>query len=42
MLAPVLSHQDVHTVNDAWGSNDTANHGTGLAGLLFMVICLKH
>lgn len=33
MLAPVLSHQDVHTVNDAWGSNDTANHGTGLAGV---------
>ncbi|WP_391528800.1 S8 family peptidase [Photorhabdus akhurstii] len=33
MLAPVLHQQDVHTVNDAWGINDTANHGTGLAGI---------
>lgn len=23
----------MHTVNDAWGVNDTANHGTGLAGV---------
>ncbi|HBK4800746.1 TPA: S8 family peptidase [Klebsiella michiganensis] len=33
MLAPVLHQQDMHTVNDAWGVNDTANHGTGLAGV---------
>ncbi|WP_339921722.1 S8 family peptidase [Photorhabdus caribbeanensis] len=33
MLAPVLHQQDVHTVNDAWGIHDTANHGTGLAGI---------
>ncbi|EPX9374725.1 S8 family peptidase [Yersinia ruckeri] len=33
MLAPVLHQQDMHTVNDAWGKNDTANHGTGLAGI---------
>ncbi|NHB87009.1 S8 family peptidase [Photorhabdus tasmaniensis] len=33
MLAPVLHQRDVHTVNDAWGINDTANHGTGLAGI---------
>ncbi|MBN0926396.1 S8 family serine peptidase, partial [Pseudomonas aeruginosa] len=31
--APVLHQQDMHTVNDAWGVNDTANHGTGLAGV---------
>ncbi|MFJ5491639.1 S8 family peptidase [Pectobacterium carotovorum] len=33
LLAPLLHQQDMHTVNDDWGTNDTANHGTGLAGV---------
>lgn len=33
MLAPLLHGPDQHTVNPAWGVDDTANHGTGLAGL---------
>ena len=33
LLAPLISGADLHTVNPAWGTNDTANHGTGLAGL---------
>lgn len=33
MISPVLHQQDTLTVNDAWGTNDTANHGTGLAGV---------
>lgn len=33
MLAPLLDGPDQHTVNPAWGVDDTANHGTGLAGL---------
>ncbi|MET3551251.1 MULTISPECIES: S8 family serine peptidase [Burkholderia] len=33
MLAPLLEWTDQHTVNLAWGVDDTANHGTGLAGL---------
>ncbi|WP_368545870.1 S8 family peptidase [Klebsiella pneumoniae] len=33
MLSPVLHQQDTLTVNDEWGTNDTANHGTGLAGV---------
>ena len=33
MLAPLLHQEDMYTVNDAWGTNDTANHGTGLAGV---------
>jgi hypothetical protein len=33
MLAPLLDRADQHTVNPAWGVDDTANHGTGLAGL---------
>ncbi|EOZ6414612.1 S8 family peptidase [Cronobacter turicensis] len=33
MLTPVLEEQDMHTVSEAWGTNDTANHGTGLAGI---------
>lgn len=34
LLAPLLDAADLHTVNPAWGANDTANHGTGLAGLV--------
>ncbi|KJS69017.1 MAG: hypothetical protein JM57_10265 [Comamonadaceae bacterium BICA1-1] len=33
LLVPFLDAADLHTVNPAWGVNDTANHGTGLAGL---------
>lgn len=33
MLAPLISSDDLHTVNPAWGTDDTANHGSGLAGL---------
>lgn len=33
MLAQLLDAPDQHTVNPAWGVDDTANHGTGLAGL---------
>lgn len=33
LLAPLLDANDLHTVNPAWGTDDQANHGTGLAGL---------
>lgn len=33
LLAPLISGDDLHTVNPAWGTDDTANHGSGLAGL---------
>jgi hypothetical protein len=33
MLAPFISSADLYTYNPAWGVNDAANHGTGLAGL---------
>lgn len=33
MLAPLLDGHDQHTVDPTWGVDDTANHGTGLAGL---------
>lgn len=34
LLSPFLNHTDLHTVNPAWGVDDTANHGSGLAGLV--------
>lgn len=34
MLAPFISSEDLHTVIPAWGLEDTANHGSGLAGLV--------
>ncbi len=34
LLDPLLDAADLHTANPAWGVNDTANHGTGLAGLV--------
>ncbi len=34
LLAPFLATADIHTVNPAWGVDDTANHGSGLAGLV--------
>lgn len=33
LLAPLLDAGDLHAVNPAWGTDDRANHGTGLAGL---------
>lgn len=33
LLEPLMDAADLHTVEPAWGVNDTANHGTGLAGL---------
>ena len=33
MLAPLLDAADLHTVKPAWGTDDQADHGTGLAGL---------
>ena len=34
LLAPFLAATDLHTVDPAWGVDDTANHGSGLAGLV--------
>ncbi|MBK8526511.1 MAG: S8 family peptidase [Rubrivivax sp.] len=36
LLSPFMATTDLHTVNPAWGVDDTANHGTGLAGLLVL------
>lgn len=33
LIAPALVDQDVHTVEPAWGTNDTEGHGTAMAGL---------
>jgi len=33
LLAPLLDTHDLHTVMPVWGTDDQANHGTGLAGL---------
>lgn len=33
LLAPFIASDDLHTVFPAWGTDDTANHGSGLAGL---------
>ena len=33
LLAPLIESADLHTVEPAWGVDDQANHGTGLAGL---------
>lgn len=34
LLSPFIANADLHTVDPAWGVDDTANHGTGLAGLV--------
>lgn len=34
LLQPLVADTDLHTVNPAWGVDDTANHGTGVAGLV--------
>ena len=36
LLAPFIAQADLHTVDPAWGVDDTANHGTGLSGLVVM------
>ncbi len=36
LLSPFIASADLHTVNPAWGVDDTANHGTGLAGLVVL------
>ncbi len=33
LLTPLIASDDLHTVFPAWGTDDQANHGTGLAGL---------
>lgn len=33
LLAQLLAEPDTHAVEPAWGTDDRANHGTGLAGL---------
>ena len=33
LLAPVLTSDDLHTVEPEWGKDDECNHGTGLAGI---------
>ncbi len=34
LLSPFITSDDLHTVDPAWGVDDTANHGSGLAGLV--------
>lgn len=34
LLSPFIAGADLYTVDPAWGVDDTANHGTGLAGLV--------
>lgn len=34
LLSPFIAAADLHAVQPAWGVDDTANHGTGLAGLI--------
>lgn len=34
LLEQLMDPADLHTVNTAWGTHDSANHGTGLAGLV--------
>lgn len=33
LLSPVITTDDMHTVEPEWGKDDECNHGTGLAGL---------
>ena len=33
LLAPALEPSDLHTVDPAWGTNDSDGHGTAMAGL---------
>lgn len=36
LLAPALAAGDMHTVEPAWGTDDTHGHGTNMAGLAIM------
>lgn len=36
LLTPFLATADLHTVDPAWGVDDSENHGTGLAGLVVL------
>lgn len=33
LLSPLIAEADIHAVEPAWGTDDAANHGSGLAGL---------
>lgn len=33
LLASLVKENDVHTVSEAWGTDDRVNHGTGVAGV---------
>ncbi|WP_080437056.1 S8 family peptidase [Burkholderia ubonensis] len=33
LLSPLIAEGDMHAVDPAWGTDDAANHGSGLAGL---------
>jgi len=33
LLSPVLSSEDMHTVDPEWNNDDECNHGTGMAGI---------
>lgn len=33
LIEPLVNENDVHTVIEAWGTDDRDNHGTGLAGV---------
>ena len=33
LIAPALADEDLHTVEPAWGSDDSEGHGTAMAGL---------
>ncbi|CAJ0780506.1 S8 family serine peptidase [Ralstonia chuxiongensis] len=33
LLAPLMAEADMHAVDPAWGTDDVASHGSGLAGL---------
>lgn len=35
LLAPLIGSGDLHSVNASWGTDDQANHGSGLAGLVW-------
>ena len=36
LLSPFIASEDLHTVDPAWGVDDTANHRSGLAGLVVL------
>ena len=42
LLAPVLTTDDLHTVEPAWGTDDTAGHGSQMAGLALVGNLTEH